>query len=190
VRVNNAKYGKILYRGEKYAIVYTMENENRAKTALRLLTSFEVADILKMNPQVIARKLQAGEIEGYKIGKDWRVSEAQLMAFLEAHSNKRAPKSAADRVVKSFFSDGKLTSIPAQRSKRLLILKHLVAKLDPARVYSEKEINVFLGQFHSDVCTLRREFIMNKLMVRKAGKYKAVSWNLLHGPSATNAASS
>ncbi len=27
-------------------------------------TSAEIADILKMNPQVIARKLQSGELEG------------------------------------------------------------------------------------------------------------------------------
>jgi len=51
-----------------------------------------------------------------------------------------------------------------------------VAKLDPKKVYSEEEINQFISPFHSDVCTLRREFIMNKLMVRSKGKYKVVGW--------------
>ena len=37
---------------------------------LQLFTSAEVAQILKMNGQVVTRKLQAGEIEGYKLGKD------------------------------------------------------------------------------------------------------------------------
>ena len=58
---------------------------------LRFFTSSEVADILKMHPQVITRKLQSGDIAGYKLGKDWRVSEAQLLEFLERHSNSRAP---------------------------------------------------------------------------------------------------
>ena len=58
----------------------------------------------------------------------------------------------------------------------MLVLKHLVSKLDPNKVYPEPEINQFLLTFHSDVCTLRREFIINKLMVRKAGKYKVVNW--------------
>jgi len=88
-----------------------METQNPA-SALKFFTSTEVADILKMNPQVITRKLQAGEIEGYKLGKDWRVSEAQLMAFLAKHSNQRAKRSPEAKVVDTFLEDGKLKSIP------------------------------------------------------------------------------
>lgn len=61
---------------------------------LRFFTSAEVAEILKMHPQVITRKLQSGDIAGYKLGKDWRVSEAQLMDFLDRHSNMRASAGA------------------------------------------------------------------------------------------------
>lgn len=139
--------------------------------SLRFFTSLEVAEILKMHPQVITRKLQAGEIAGYKLGKDWRVSEAQLHEFLARHSNQRAV-SADERVVETFIVNGKLKSIPVQRSKRVAVLKFLVDQLDASRVYEEAEINEFLSAYHSDVCTLRREFIMNKLMVRKNGKYK------------------
>ena len=146
------------------------------QSRLRFFTSVEVAEILKMNSQVITRKLQAGEIEGYKLGKDWRVSEVQLMEFLERHSNKRVKMTPDAKVVDNFFENGRLKSIPTTRSKRLLVLKHLVSKLDPNKVYDESEINQFILPFHSDVCTLRREFIINKLMVRKAGKYKVVNW--------------
>lgn len=141
------------------------------------MTSAEVAEILKMHPQVINRKLQAGELQGYKIGKDWRVSEQQLITFLEKHSNQRPKPTKESKTVETFFEDGKLKSIPTTRSKRLFVLKHLVSKLDSTRVYSEDEINQFLTPFHSDVCTLRREFIINKLMVRKDGRYKVVTWN-------------
>jgi excisionase family DNA binding protein len=144
---------------------------------LKFFTSLEIAEILKMNPQVIARKLQAGEMEGYKLGKDWRVSEAQLLRFLERHSNANAPKTPEGKVVGNFIQEGKLSSIPAARGKRLAVLKHLVAQLDPQKIYDESEINKFLAGFHSDVCTLRREFIINKLMVRKNGKYKVVGWH-------------
>lgn len=141
---------------------------------LRFFTSQEVADILKMNAQVIARKLQAGEIAGYKLGKDWRISEAQLFAFLERHSNQMENTESA-KTVRTFFKGGKLQSIPSSRPKRLSVLQHLVSQLDYNRVYDEAEINQFLLNFHSDVCTLRREFIMNRLMVRKNGKYKVVA---------------
>jgi excisionase family DNA binding protein len=150
---------------------------NELVADLKFYTASEVADILKMNQQVIARKLQGGEMEGYKIGKDWRVSHTQLMRFLEKHSNTNAAKSPQEKVVKSFFEDGKLKSIPTMRSKRELVLRHLVSMLEPSRVYTEKEINNFISAYHPDVCTIRREFIINKLMVRNSGKYKVASWN-------------
>lgn len=143
--------------------------------SLKLMTVAEVAEVLRLHPQVIARKLATSQIEGYKIGKDWRVSEEQLLAFLEKHKNTR-PMSAESKTLGSFFADGKLKSIPTTRSKRLVVLKHLVSQLDRAKVYSEPELNKFLAGFHEDICTLRREMIMNKLMVRKNGKYKVVTW--------------
>lgn len=154
-----------------------IHNNKNILTFMKLYTSAEIADILKMNPQVIARKLQGGEMEGYKIGKDWRISHDQLLSFLEKHANTRAAKSPQEKVIKSFFENGKLKSIPTTRSKRELVLRHLVEQLEPNRVYSEKEINRFISEFHSDVCTIRREFIINKLMVRSSGKYKVASWN-------------
>jgi excisionase family DNA binding protein len=149
------------------------------KTAveLTLFTSAEVAGILKMHPQVIARKLQGGEIEGYKLGKDWRVSKEQLMRYLESHSNLKTAKSPEAKVVGAFFEDGKLKSLPAARSKRLHVLKHLVSMLDARKVYTESELNDFLKPIHADICTLRRELVINRLMVRSAGKYKVVGWN-------------
>lgn len=147
----------------------------QSNTQLKFFTSSEVADILKMNPQVIARKLQAGEMEGYKIGKDWRVSESQLLGFLERHSNKNAAKTPADKTLKDFFENGKLKSIPTARGKREHVLRFLVSKLEYNRIYTEKEINEFISGFHPDFCTIRREFIMNKLMVRSGGKYKVIA---------------
>lgn len=151
--------------------------QNNIAEDLKFYTSSEVADILKMHPQVIARKLLGGDMEGYKIGKDWRVSHTQLLSFLEKHANTNAAKNPQEKVVRSFFENGKLKSIPTARSKRELILRHMVAQLESGRVYSEKEINNFIQKFHPDVCTIRREFIINKLMVRNAGKYKVSTWN-------------
>ncbi len=153
----------------------SMKNQNTEE--LKLYTSSEVADILKMNPQVIARKLQGGDMEGYKIGKDWRISHSQLLRFLEKHANVNMAKTPQEKVIKSFFEEGRLKSIPTTRSKRELVLRYLVSQLEPHRVYSEKEINSFISKYHSDVCTIRREFIINKLMVRRNGNYKIASWN-------------
>ena len=151
-----------------------ISSENRQK--LNLFTVQEAADILKMNVQVIARKLKAGEIPGYKLGKDWRVSEQTMLEYLESHSNQRNRQDQDWPNIRSYFENGRLKVIPSKRSRRIEVLRYLVSKLEN-RVYTEKEINEFLSRYHPDVCTLRREFIMNRLMVRKDGKYKIVTWN-------------
>jgi excisionase family DNA binding protein len=142
---------------------------------IKLLTAAEVADILRMNKQVILRKLQSGEIEGYKLDKDWRIKESSLHEWLESHSNQRVPDEKA-QILKSFFDpEGRLVSIPSRRKKRLVILDRLLQEFEPDRDYPEIEVNEILRRFHEDVCTLRREFIANKLMVREASVYRRTS---------------
>ncbi|MDO3408162.1 metalloregulator ArsR/SmtB family transcription factor [Saccharibacillus sp. CPCC 101409] len=76
-------------------------------------------------------------------------------------------------VLKSFFAaDGRLKSIPAQLKKKLIVLEHMVARLEPGRRYGEKEVNDFLKEFHDDYATLRREFIMHQYMFREHDVYE------------------
>ena len=134
-------------------------------------TSAQVAEKLQFNQQVVVRKLQTGEIPGYKIGKDWRISDQQLATWLESRSNQNRFDERT-KVERTFFKNGRLVEIPAQRKKRTYILERLLAEFDPQKVYPEAEVNEILRRFHDDVCTLRREFIMEKMMVRSGGKYK------------------
>ncbi len=138
---------------------------------MTFLTSAEVAEKLKLNQQVVVRKLQTGEIPAYKIGKDWRVAEHQLLAWLEARSNQNRPDARA-KAARAFFKDGRLLEIPAQRKKRVFVLERLLDEFEPGKVYEEAEVNKILSRFHPDFCTLRREFIMEKMMVRSEGKYR------------------
>lgn len=74
------------------------------------------------------------------------------------------------KVLSTFFTaDGRLKEIPSQRKKRDVILRRLVAEFEPGRRYAEAEVNEVIRRFHDDVATLRREFIMTKLMERENG---------------------
>lgn len=75
-------------------------------------------------------------------------------------------------VINNFFKEnGKLNHLPAQYKKKLIVLEHLVQKLQPGKEYQEKEINQFIQQFHEDYATIRREFIMHQFMYRDNGVY-------------------
>jgi hypothetical protein len=86
-----------------------------------------------------------------------------------------APARADDweaRVVATFVApDGKLKSIPASRKKRWAVLAWLVRQFEFERHYPEKEINARLLEHHWDSATLRREFIINRMMGRERGVY-------------------
>ena len=76
------------------------------------------------------------------------------------------------KVVQTFVAaDGKLKSIPASRKKRWAILAWLVRQFDEDRRYPEKELNASLLERHWDSATLRREFIINRMMARERGVY-------------------
>jgi excisionase family DNA binding protein len=140
---------------------------------LHLYTAAEVADVLRMNPQVVQRKLQAGEIPGYRIGREWRVERAQLMAWLEEHSNQRGPGGGRDPVAQFFDRDGKLKALPAPHKKREIVLERLAEAFDWERTYQEREVNEILRRFHDDVATLRRELVAVRRLVRTTdGVYK------------------
>ncbi len=75
-----------------------------------------------------------------------------------------------ERKVLNAFMDGeKIKAIPVSRKKRQVILEWLVNKFETGVKYSEKEVNDIIERYHPDYATLRREFIMNKLMDREGG---------------------
>ena len=74
-------------------------------------------------------------------------------------------------VLTTFVRDGRLTSIPAQRSKRLVVLDHLVRVFEPGVRYPEREVNALLAVWHPDVAALRRYLVDEGLLTRAAGVY-------------------
>ena len=152
----------------------------RPVSGLRFLTAAEVAQILKLNQQVLVRKLQLGEIPAYKIGKDWRVEESELRRWLETVSNRDVSSTAAQRaktaaaeesIRRSFFVGNRLTTIPARRSRREIVLRILARRFEHGRTYREAEVNQILKGAHPDFCTLRRELVMANHIKREKGRY-------------------
>ena len=82
-----------------------------------------------------------------------------------------SPDPAEDAVLTAFVRDGRLTSIPAQHSKRLVVLRHLVRVFEPGVRYPEREVNALLAVWHPDVAALRRYLVDEALLSREAGVY-------------------
>ena len=74
------------------------------------------------------------------------------------------------KVIRDFLSpDGWLKTIPAQRKKLLIVLRHIANDFQPGTRYSEKKVNEILARYHEDTASLRRELVGSGLMGREGG---------------------
>jgi len=81
------------------------------------------------------------------------------------------------KVIENFFEYGKLKSIPVQRKKRVIVLEEMLKAFEKDKEYTEREVNIIIADFNDDFCTLRREFVMEKMLTRQDGIYKIVKEN-------------
>jgi hypothetical protein len=82
-----------------------------------------------------------------------------------------SPDPAEDAVLSAFVRAGRLISIPAQQTKRRVVLEHLVRVFEPGVRYPEREVNALLAVWHPDVAALRRYLVDGGLLSREAGVY-------------------
>lgn len=60
-----------------------------------VLTSKQAAAVLQLKPRTVANLLDRGDLRGVKIGKEWRVSRAELMRFVLGQASSGAQQGAA-----------------------------------------------------------------------------------------------
>ena len=83
------------------------------------------------------------------------------------------PDAVDAKVIRAFFREGRLVSIPARDRKKIVVLRHLRDLCFPEdRVYPEKEVNQRIALLHPDVAALRRYLVDFRLMTREAGEYR------------------
>ncbi len=111
------------------------------------------------------------EGDGYRLVTE-RFGEALQSlsrAELEVPESGRGPE--ADRVLRAFLRNGKLTSIPVIRSKRRVVLDYLANLFEPGKEYREAEVNERLAAVHPDFAALRRYLVDEEFLSRREGVY-------------------
>lgn len=75
------------------------------------------------------------------------------------------------KVIDTFFEYGKLKSIPAQQKKKRIVLEVIAQAFEYDRIYSEREVNILIANFHDDFCTIRRDMVGEKILNRDTRGY-------------------
>ena len=70
--------------------------------------------------------------------------------------------------LRAFIRDGRITAMPAKRTRRRLLLDHVVQAFEPGRKYPEAVVDEILRQVFDDHCALRRYLVDEQFMSRTA----------------------
>lgn len=164
------------------------------KSRLQILKSLAVEDMyverlaerLGLTPSTISFHLKklsdAGAVTAYKnqyymmysLNKEiFRTSILEILQQESDEAQKQAKRDAdyRQRVIDAFFEYGKLKSIPTQRKKERIILEVIAEAFDFDRIYSEREVNLIIADFHDDFCTIRRDMVGERLLGRNGMEY-------------------
>ena len=72
-----------------------------------------------------------------------------------------------DTTIRNFFDkEDRLKSIPSKEEK-LVLLEHLISKLNAENQYTEKEINSFIKQYHDDFVRLDVSLLCTGLWIER-----------------------
>ena len=92
-----------------------------------------------------------------------KADEADLQAQRDAEYRQK--------VINAFFEYGRLKSIPAQRKKERIVLEVIAEAFEYDRIYTEREVNIIIADFHDDFCTIRRNMVGEGLLARDTSGY-------------------
>jgi hypothetical protein len=133
------------------------------RDVLRVLTRLESAGLASANGPHWT--LHVDVLREVVTGQRW--SPVQHAASGEIAD--QSPAHAA--VLRAFFRDGRLVRVPAQRTKRLVVLDKLARDFEPGVRYPEVEVNQKLTVYYPDYAALRRYLVEEDFLARENGVY-------------------
>jgi hypothetical protein len=151
--------------GEELAIILQL---NAATISHHLSKLSKVGLLKSQKDQYYQTYFLVGEVLKKSIAEVVQLPQEGLQAYVEEDAYRK-------KILSAFFKHGRLTRLPTQLKKRVVIMEHIVQEFEPEKEYTEHEVNQMLLEFHEDVATLRRELIDLELMDRAYGIYHRIS---------------
>lgn len=111
-----------------------------------------------------------------------RLRELVAMASDQPAAETQRLEQYRRRILDTFFSDGRLRQLPAQRKKRQVVLAAIAADFEPGRDYAEDEVNAVIGARYDDYCTVRRELVDDGVLERDKAAGAALRYRRVGAP--------
>ena len=125
--------------------------------------------------EALTRLETAGLVLREKAG--WTFDVARLKEIARDARPREEPDDVGDvdartgSVLRTFLRGGRLTQIPTQHSKRMVVLDHICRVFEIGVRYPEREVNTMLRAFHPDHAALRRYLVEEGFLARENNVY-------------------
>jgi hypothetical protein len=131
------------------------------RDVLRVLTRLESAGLASVDG--VRWSLHVDVLREVVTGHRWPAEHAST------EITDSPPEQAA--VLRAFFRNGRLVRLPAQRTKRLVVLDRLARDFEPGVRYLEVDVNQLLLAYYPDYAALRRYLVEEGYLARENGVY-------------------
>lgn len=158
-----------LMKGDTYAELIAERVGLTASTVSFHMKKLEEAGIVE------ARREQYYTV--YSLNKKLIEKKLCDLVSAEAEEEKQQAEREAEyrrRVISTFFENGKLKQIPAQRKKKTICYEEIVKKFEFGRIYSEKELSELIAEINEDYCSIRRDMLGEGLLRREGTQYERI----------------
>jgi len=170
--------------GDALDVLAALADEERAAVAAAVILGHDTTDSITEaiglpKRQVLAAltRLAAADVVRRDDGGRWDFDIDLLRQIVRDARPRDEPDDVGDvdretaSVLRTFLRGGRLTQIPMQHSKRLVVLDHICRVFDIGVRYPEREVNAFLRAFHPDTAALRRYLVDEGFLTRDHNVY-------------------
>ena len=161
----------LLADGHRRRVVAAVELGARHVDEVIAATALSSTQVAKALGRLVEAGLVVHGEDGLSLAGDVFQNAARL-------AHRRSPSTEFDdvpedarKVLRAFVVDGRLRSIPVAPAKRMVILDWLAQEFEPGKKYSEKMVNLMLGQRYADTAALRRYLVDSGFLDRADGQY-------------------
>lgn len=160
-----------------------LADEERVRVAAAVVlgggTTDDVVSATGLTKRRVLEALTKLEAVGLVVRDDtgWRFDVVRLKEIAREARPREEPDDVGDvdretaSVLRTFLRGGRLTQIPMQHGKRLVVLDHICRVFEIGVRYPEREVNAFLRAFHPDTAALRRYLVDEGFLTRDNNVY-------------------
>ena len=164
------------------ALAVLADNDRIRVVAALVLGAASTADVVTASGvaqrkalEALTRLESAGLVSRDKSG--WAFDVERLKEIARETRPRDEPDDVGDvdartgAVLRTFLRGGRLTQIPMQHAKRVVVLDHICRVFEIGVRYPEKEVNALLRAFHDDHAALRRYLVEEGFLARENNVY-------------------